>query len=128
MPTHSAVVRLTHWLTAVCALALLVTGIEIALSHPRFYWGENGTVLTPALFSFPVPSSRATVPTGYGYVLPDQNGWRRYLHFQAAWALVLTGALYLVHSAISGHALRAYNALQRATYLVVIFLMFPLIV
>ena len=25
------------------------------------------------------------MPTGYGYVLPDQNGWSRYLHFQAAW-------------------------------------------
>jgi hypothetical protein len=30
------------------------------------------------------------VPTGYGYVLPDQNGWSRYRHFQAAWVLVLT--------------------------------------
>jgi len=102
-PRHTALVRVTHWLTAVCFLALLVSGLEIVVSHPRFYWGESGNVLTPALFSLPIPSSRATVPTGYGYVLPDQNGWSRALHFQVAWVLVLTGALYLVWGAASGH-------------------------
>src|SRR5438270_7620293 len=82
---HAALVRVTHWITTLCFLALLVTGIEILISHPRFYWGETGNVLTPPLFKLPLPSSRATVPTGYGFVLPDQNGWSRYLHFQAAW-------------------------------------------
>src|SRR3954463_12559617 len=95
-PRHSAVVRVTHWLTALSFLALLVTGLEIVVSHPRFYWGETGNVLTPALFSLPIPASRATVPTGYGYVLPDQNGWSRALHFEMAWLLVLTGGLYVV--------------------------------
>ena len=69
-PRHTALVRVTHWMTTVCFLALLVSGLEIVVSHPRFYWGESGNVLTPALFSIPIPSSRATVPTGYGYVLP----------------------------------------------------------
>src|SRR5262249_40780944 len=69
----------------------------------RFYWGDSGNVLTPALFSLPVPASRATVPTGYGFVLPDQNGWSRALHFEAAWALVLTGTLYVIWGAASGH-------------------------
>lgn len=102
-PRHAALVRVTHWLTTVCFLALLVSGLEIVISHPRFYWGESGNVLTPALFSLPIPASRATVPTGYGFVLPDQNGWSRALHFQAAWALVLTGALYVIWGAVSGH-------------------------
>ena len=102
-PRHTALVRVTHWLTTLCFLALLVSGLEIVVSHPRFYWGESGNVLTPPLFSFPIPSSRATVPTGYGYVLPDQNGWSRYLHFEAAWVLVLTGALYVVWGLSSGH-------------------------
>ncbi len=43
------------------------------------------------------------MPTGYGYVLPDQNGWSRSLHFQAAWVLVLTGLLYIISSLKSGH-------------------------
>ncbi len=100
---HPAIVRITHWLTAICFLALLVTGLEIIVSHPRFYWGETGNVLSSPLFKIPIPASRATVPTGYGYVLPDQNGWSRYLHFQSAWAAVLTGLLYVVYGLLSGH-------------------------
>jgi thiosulfate reductase cytochrome b subunit len=92
---HSFLVRVTHWLTTFSFLALLVSGLEIVVSHPRFYWGETGNVNTPPLFTIPIASSRATVPTGYGYVLPDQNGWSRYLHFQSAWVLVLTGLLYV---------------------------------
>jgi thiosulfate reductase cytochrome b subunit len=100
---HSALVRVTHWIITLCFFALLVSGIEIVISHPRFYWGENGNDLTPTLFKLPIPSSRALVPTGYGYVLPDQNGWSRYLHFQAAWIAVLTGLLYMVFGFLTGH-------------------------
>lgn len=157
---HSLLVRITHWLTFVASIALLITGIEILISHPRFYWGETGNVNTPPLFSFHIPSSRDSVPTGYGYVLPDQNGWSRYLHFEAAWLLVITGIVYLVYLAASGHLRRnlfptreqrsvrayaerlshyirrrrfadevhSYNVLQRTSYLVVIFVLFPLII
>jgi thiosulfate reductase cytochrome b subunit len=100
---HSFLVRFTHWLMTLSFLALLVSGLEIVLSHPRFYWGETGNIHTTPLFKIPVPSSRDTVPTGYGYVLPDQNGWSRYLHFQSAWVLVLTGFLYLAAGLFSGH-------------------------
>lgn len=102
-PRHSALVRVTHWITAVCFFALLVTGIEIVISHPRFYWGETGNVRTPPLFHLPIPASRATVPTGYGYVLPDQNGWSRSLHFEAAWAAVIAGLLYFLGGVLRGH-------------------------
>ena len=100
---HSVLVRTTHWIGALSFIALLVSGIEIVISHPRFYWGENGNVLTPVLFKLPIPSSRALVPTGYGYVLPDQNGWSRYLHFQAAWLAVLTGLVYIAAGFVAGH-------------------------
>ena len=158
---HSALVRVTHWLTAIAFLALLVTGIEILISHPRFYWGEIGNINTTPLFKIPIPSSRRMVPTGYGYVLPDQNGWSRYLHFQSAWALILTGLLYGIYIFFSGHLrknllpstadlsprrlssaiashlrfqrpseseARSYNVLQRLAYLLVIFVLFPLII
>jgi thiosulfate reductase cytochrome b subunit len=154
-------VRLTHWLTLVAFLALLVTGLGITISHPRFYWGEVGNVNTRPLFVIPIPASRATVPTGYNYQLPDQNGWGRYLHFEAAWLLVLTGLVYGAYGLSSGHfrknliparherTLRAltqriaayargaftlpkegssYNVLQRTTYLIVIFIVFPLMI
>jgi thiosulfate reductase cytochrome b subunit len=142
-------------------LALLVTGVEVLISHPRFYWGEAGNVNTRPLFKLPIPASRNTVPTGYGYVLRDQNGWSRYLHFQSAWAAVLTGLLYVAFGLASGHfrnnllparadlsplGFRAvlaghlrlrpaagddfssYNALQRLIYVLVIFVLFPVII
>jgi thiosulfate reductase cytochrome b subunit len=94
-------------------------------------------------------------------VLPDQNGWSRYLHFEAAWALVLTGLIYLISGFRSRHFQknlfpasadrtwrafrtviakhlrlaqpdeadsRSYNVLQRVTYLVVIFVLAPLVI
>jgi len=158
LPRHSAVVRITHWITTVSFLCLLVSGVCIVISHPRFYWGEAGNVGTPALFSLPIPASRESVPTGYNYVLPDQNGWSRYLHFLAAWVAVLTGLLYAACGLVTRHFrenllpsgadlggralareisdhLRlkrpqssAYNVLQRLTYLAVIFVLFPLMI
>jgi thiosulfate reductase cytochrome b subunit len=149
-------VRLTHWITVVCFLALLITGGEIVISHPRFYWGETGNVNMKPLFTIPIPSSRDTVPTGYGYVMPDQNGWSRYLHFEAAWLLVLTGVVYGIAGFWSGHfrkdlvplqgertwrawwrafrgmksgdGTRSYNVVQRTVYLGVIFVLFPLVI
>ena len=161
VPRHTIVVRATHWITVGCFIALLITGAEIVISHPRFYWGEVGNVNTHPLFAIPIPASRNTVPTGYKYVLPDQNGWSRYLHFQAAWVLVLTGLVYGIAGLWTGHFRRnllpapeqrswraywrrlaqylrrtppaadeagSYNVLQRTTYLVVIFCLFPLVI
>ncbi|HZQ21784.1 MAG TPA: cytochrome b/b6 domain-containing protein [Terriglobales bacterium] len=160
-PRHAGFVRITHWITAFAFLALLITGAEIVISHPRFYWGETGSDLTTPLFKIPIPASRNLVPTGYGYVMPDQNGWSRALHFQAAWAAVLTGMVYVIWGLWTGHFrsnlfpaptertwasfLRAmmkhihfkrpdqteassYNVVQRTTYLIVIFVLFPLVI
>jgi len=103
IPRHRAIVRVTHWITVACFFALLVSGLEIVVSHPRFYWGDTGNILTTPLFVIPIPSSRSAVVTGYGYVMPDQNGWSRALHFQSAWVVVLTGLLYVVAGLVTGH-------------------------
>lgn len=102
-PRHSATVRVTHWIATLCFFALVLSGIEILISHPRFYWGETGNSLSTPLFRIPIPASRGHVPTGYGYTLPDQNGWSRALHFQSAWGLVLTGLAYLLAGIFAGH-------------------------
>src|SRR5689334_9820211 len=100
---HTLLVRVTHWITSACFFALLVSGTEIVISHPRFYWGEVGNVMTPSLFDLPIPASRSAVKTGYRFVLPDQNGWSRSLHFQTAWLLLFTGALYTITGLLSRH-------------------------
>jgi len=135
-------VRVTHWITTLCFLLLLVSGGELVISHPRFYWGEDGNVMTTALFQIPIPASRGYVKTAYPYVLPDQNGWSRSLHFQTAWIVVITGLLYVASSLRSGHLrkhllpgsrsgpddARSYNVLQRLVYLSVIYGLFPLMI
>jgi thiosulfate reductase cytochrome b subunit len=159
VPRHSWLVRVTHWITTLAALALLLSGLEIVVSHPRFYWGETGNVMTPSLFDLPIPASRPWVNTGYGFVLPDQNGWSRNLHFEAAWVVIFTGVVYVISGLLRGHfrknlspalnglTMRAlakdvanhlrfrrpdaaeawsYNVVQRVTYLLVIFVLFPL--
>jgi thiosulfate reductase cytochrome b subunit len=100
---HSAMVRITHWIAAACVFALLVTGAEIVISHPRFYWGEIGNNLTVPLFQLPIPASRRAVSTGYGYTLPDQNGWSRALHFQSAWLILICGLAYVLFGVFAGH-------------------------
>lgn len=158
---HAAMVRVTHWVAALCFFGLLVTGLEIVVSHPRFYWGETGNDLTKPLFQIPIPASRQLVPTAYDYVLPDENGWSRALHFQSAWAVVITGLAYVLFGLLTGHfrrnllphradvsggALRAaiadhlrfkrpgeaeawsYNVLQRLSYLLVVFVVFPVMI
>jgi len=134
-PRHSALVRITHWLSTVCVFALLVSGMEIVVSHPRFYWGNTGNPNTPSLFDIPIPASRPWVNTGYNFVLPDQNGWSRNLHFEAAWLIIFTGFVYVIASLFNRHFRRnlipappqpdAYNNPQRLTYLFVIFVLLP---
>ena len=102
-PRHAVIVRITHWLTVAAFLALAITGLLIVISHPRFYWGETGNVNMKPAFTLPIPASRDTVPTGYKYVMPDENGWSRYLHFEAAWLLVLTALVYGVWGLATRH-------------------------
>ena len=100
---HAVLVRVTHWITVLCFFALLLSGLEIVISHPRFYWGEVGNDNTHPLFIIPIPSSRDMVPTGYRLIMPDQNGWSRALHFEAAWFVVLAGLAYVLWGLFTGH-------------------------
>ena len=59
---HSLFVRITHWIMTLVFLALLVTGLEIVVSHPRFYWGEVGNDNTPTGTMFAPPPTFGQVP------------------------------------------------------------------
>jgi thiosulfate reductase cytochrome b subunit len=148
-PRHSAVVRITHWITALSFVGLLYSGIAILIAHPRLYWGETGAVGTPALIDLPIP------------FMIGHSGWGRYLHFLSAWVCVLTGLVYALFGLLSHHFGKnllpakgdlawgriwrmvwhdlqlkrpteeeslTYNVLQRLTYLAVVFVLFPLVI
>jgi thiosulfate reductase cytochrome b subunit len=144
-PRHSLLVRFTHWTFTLSFFGLVVSGFAIILAHPHFYWGETGNILTPPLFSLPLPT-----------MLGGPSGWGRSLHFQSAWLAVLSGLLYIVSGVLSQHfrrqllpktadlswsSLRAcaidhlrfkrpdfdenYNIIQRLSYLGIVFVVFP---
>lgn len=148
VPRHTAIVRVTHWVSAIGTIALIVSGVAILLAHPRLYWGETGAVGTPALIDLPIP------------FLLGHSGWGRYLHFLAAWVCVASGTLYLVSGILTRHFYRnlvpsradlawanigrvvsdhlrlklsrhaetaSYNVLQRLAYLTVVVLLGPLV-
>ena len=137
VPRHSILVRIAHWINAISFVCLLVSGVAILIAHPRLYWGETGTVGTPALINLPIP------------FMLGHSGWGRYLHFLSAWICVLNGSLYVLSGAVGGHFRRdllphrsdqpaavdrrddldsGYGSLQRVTYLAVVFLLFPAII
>lgn len=148
VPRHTAIVRVTHWVSAIGTIALIVSGVAILLAHPRLYWGETGAVGTPALIDLPIP------------FLLGHSGWGRSLHFLAAWVCVASGTLYLVSGILTRHFYRnlvpsradltwanigrvvsdhlrlklsrhaetaSYNVLQRLAYLTVVVLLGPLV-
>jgi len=135
---HSALVRVTHWITVVSFIALLWSGVAILLAHPRLYWGETGAVGTPSLIDLPLP-----------FVLTGQSGWGRYLHFLSAWVLVLGGVAYLLGGMRACHFRNdllpvtpkrrsreggrpaepaKYTVVQRVMYTAVVFVLVPVMI
>lgn len=116
---HKGWVKVSHWIVTLSFFALVFTGIEILMVHPRLYWGESGNDLTPALFEIPIsrnykhggydnrtPFSAevgAPVSASRTYDIFNQNGWGRSLHFLSAWFLVITGLVYSIIGLVTGH-------------------------
>jgi thiosulfate reductase cytochrome b subunit len=126
MQGHARWVRISHAIATVSLLTLACSGFVILMAHPRLYWGDVGNDLTPALLELPI--SRNYRHGGYDKVTPfferaggaggpvsasrtydifNQNGWGRSLHFLAAWALVVPGAIYLLIG-LTGRHFRAH--------------------
>jgi thiosulfate reductase cytochrome b subunit len=100
-------------------LTLACTGFVILMAHPRLYWGEVGSSLTPALLELPISrnhrhggwadrsailaGSPRVVSANRTYEIFNQNGWGRSLHFLAAWLAAATGVVYLLGGFSSGH-------------------------
>ena len=113
VPRHPPLVRITHWTAAASVAALVVSGTAILLAHPRLYWGETGVAGEPSLVDLPLP-----------LVLTGQTGWGRSLHFLSAWTIVITGVVYVVAGMRRGRfRWPHYDALQRRTYTVVVFVL-----
>lgn len=87
---HSLLVRVCHWINALCFVLLLMSGLQIFNAHPMLNWGGATDFERPFLSLAPTGfPSWATLPAAQ-----DLAAGRRW-HFFFAWALVLNGAVYL---------------------------------
>ena len=147
---HPWLVRVTHWVNALCLLVLLMSGLQILRAHPHLYWGIASTFADPWL-SLPTIPGWATLPSWQDLALG-----RRW-HFFFAWLFVANGVVYLAWLIIAvrlqavlepsraelagigrsiveharlrfpaGEAARRYNVLQKLAYLSVLFGLLPL--
>lgn len=143
---HALTVRITHWINVISFCTLVFSGYVILTAHPRLYWGENGYFGWPALFDLPLEvnlddsgwsrslhflAAWALVINGITYLL-----WSIFTGHLRRRLLPTAEQLQPRHLAqdIWRHlrlkhapdaALR-YNVLQKITYLVVIYLLFPI--
>jgi thiosulfate reductase cytochrome b subunit len=46
---HTLLVRVTHWINALCFVILLMSGLQIFNAHPALYWGLQSTFDRPLL-------------------------------------------------------------------------------
>lgn len=154
---HPLLVRITHWINALCLLVLLLSGLQILNAHPALYWGNTSVFRDPFI----------AFGSGQGPAFPhwltlpgwqDLAGGRRW-HFFFAWLFVLNGLLYVIYAVSTrrvsrvlaptkgqlqhiggsirehlrlrfphGEEARHYNVLQKISYLVVLFGLMPLMV
>lgn len=153
---HTRIVRIAHWLNALCFLVLLMSGLQIFNAHPLLYWGQSGNNFDTPWFALPGGfPGLLTLPS-----FRDLGAGRNW-HFLAAWGLVINGAIYLVFNLINRHiqkdvlprkdelkpahlweevvhhaqfkritgaAAKNYNTLQKLAYVAVIFVLLPMIV
>jgi thiosulfate reductase cytochrome b subunit len=146
---HLAIVRVTHWVFATGVLGLIASGSGILISHPRLYWGETGSVAMPSLVDLPLPMIIG--PSVWNRPIHFFFAWFLVLGVLAYVSASITTQHLLkdllpakkdlrwrpILSVIWDH-LRwrhrasdetwTYNVVQRLTYLIVLFVLFPGIV
>ncbi|HLZ90686.1 MAG TPA: cytochrome b/b6 domain-containing protein [Candidatus Acidoferrum sp.] len=146
----SLLVRITHWLNTISFIALVVSGFGILLAHPRFYWGETGGLGTPSIFDLPLPFMLGG-PSGWGRYMHFQAAWLCVLtgllyaisgllsqHFrrnfwpakgQLSWSSLRSEFWnHLRFKKPPAEEAYSYNTLQRLSYLIVVFFLFPLMI
>ena len=150
---HRLSTRLWHWINAVTAIVLLMSGFTISNAHPRLYWGHYGANFDAAWLTLPRFPGWATIPTGYNLALARE--W----HFAFAWVFAFGLLFFMLRALMNGHFRRdialgvkdvapshlwqdvkrhlrlnfetpggGYNLLQKITYSLVLFVLLPLLI
>jgi len=149
---HSLLTRLWHWLNVVAIAVLFFSGLNISNAHPWLYWGEAGFAPGEAWLALPRFPGWMTIP-GY-YSLAAARDW----HFLAAWPFAIALLVFMIALPFTRHGRdfvprrreltaaawrediarhlkldftahsEAFNLLQKYLYIVVLFILLPLMV
>ena len=128
---HSYNVRICHWINVVACAYLLLSGVHIFLDFPELYWGHTGYRGYPAAFRL----SDWGLSWDEAGALGDRR-WGRNSHFTVAWVFLINGLVYVGWNIYSRHfrdhmlpaSQGSYGTLQKASYLILIFVYVPLMI
>lgn len=152
---HRVATRLWHWVNAVAIFVLIGSGLGISNAHPRLYWGQYGANFDHAWATLPRFPAWLTIPASYNLAISRR--WHLFFalvlgfsllaymivsllnrHFQRDLAVRRrdVAAAHLAadvraHLALRFHDPEApgeYNALQRLSYVMILFIALPLVI
>lgn len=130
---HPVVIRITHWINAICIFVLLMSGLQIFNAHPHLYWGKDSHFDTPllslkatdddpqrgvvtlfgrtfdttgvlGLSTFQGEETERGFPAWITLPAAQDLATGRRWHFLFAWVFVLNGFIYLGYSLATGQS------------------------
>jgi len=152
---HRIATRVWHWVNAVALIVLVGSGLGISNAHPRLYWGQYGANWDAAWWTLPRFPAWLTIPASYNLALSRR--WHLFFALVLAFGLLVfmvasllnrhfrrdlairRGELSAAHLGIEvrdhwnfrfhdpDHP-RRYNTLQKLSYIVVLFVLLPLVI
>jgi len=152
---HRIATRLWHWVNAVALFVLLGSGLGISNAHPRLYWGRYGANFDHAWWQLPRFPAWLTIPSGYNLAISRR--WHLFFALVLAFGLLAymvaslvnrhftrdllvrrgeLGAAHLAEDVRDHWNFRfhdpddpgRYNTLQKLSYIVVLFVLLPLVI
>jgi Ni/Fe-hydrogenase b-type cytochrome subunit len=152
---HAVGTRIWHWINAVAIFVLLGSGLGISNAHPRLYWGRYGANFDPAWLELPRFPAWITIPASYNLAISRR--WHLFFALVLGFGLLgyMVWSLANRHFARDlrlrrGEVTRAhlladlkahwnlrfhdperpgdYNLFQKLTYILVIFVLLPLMI
>ncbi|WP_028967293.1 cytochrome b/b6 domain-containing protein [Sphingomonas phyllosphaerae] len=152
---HRLATRVWHWINALAIFILIGSGLGISNAHPRLYWGRYGANFDHAWTQLPRFPSWLTIPASYNLAISRR--WHLFFALVLGFSLLAymivsllnrhfqrdlrvrrrdIGAAHLLadvraHLALRFHDPEApgeYNALQKLSYVAVIFFALPLVI
>jgi Ni/Fe-hydrogenase b-type cytochrome subunit len=152
---HRLATRVWHWINALAIFILIGSGLGISNAHPRLYWGPYGANFDHAWAQLPRFPAWLTIPASYNLAISRR--WHLFFALVLGVSLLVFMIVSLLNRHLqrdlrvrrrdisAGHLLadiRAhlalrfhdpeapgeYNALQKLSYVAVIFVALPLVI